>query len=142
MPKGTFKNYNVIVNRKNFYDQAIDSDIKRYEEIRKLTTGQGEDYTTRCLLDYKYIKHHYKLIAVDLSRQKELDVDPKAIQQIELVEQLKNVDGINVDGVESMFDLTILEKIKAKILKLSQRNSISIIKDDKSSKRERERELS
>ena len=49
--KGIIKNYNVIMNGKNFYDQAIDYDIKRYEEIRKLTTGQGEDYTSGCLLD-------------------------------------------------------------------------------------------
>ena len=67
---------------KKIYDQAIDSDIKRYEEIRKLTTAQGEDYTTGYLLDYDYIKIHYRLIAVDLSREKELDADPKAIQQI------------------------------------------------------------
>ena len=49
--KDIIKNYNVIMNGKNFYDQAIDYDIKRYEEIRKLTTGQGEDYTSGCLLD-------------------------------------------------------------------------------------------
>ena len=49
--KGIIKNYNVIMNGKNFYDQAIDYDIKRYEEIRKITTGQGEDYTSGCLLD-------------------------------------------------------------------------------------------
>ena len=53
---------------KNFYDKAIDSDIKRCKEIRKLTTGQGEDYTTACLLDCNYIKNHYTLIAIDLSR--------------------------------------------------------------------------
>ena len=53
---------------KNLYDQAIDSDIKRYEEIRKLTTDQGEGYTIECLLDYDYIKNYYILIAVDLSR--------------------------------------------------------------------------
>ena len=47
------------------YDQPIDSDIKRYGEIRKLTTGQAEDYATGCLLDYDYIKNHYRLIAVD-----------------------------------------------------------------------------
>ena len=41
LPKGIIKNYNVIINGKNLYDQAIDSDIKRYKEIRKLTTGQG-----------------------------------------------------------------------------------------------------
>ena len=70
LPKGIIKNYNVIINRKNFYDQAIDSDIKREKEIRKLTTGQGEDYTTGCLLNYEYIKNHYRLITVDLSGQK------------------------------------------------------------------------
>ena len=42
--KGVIKYYNVIIIGKNFYDQPIDSDIKRYEEIRKLITGQGEDY--------------------------------------------------------------------------------------------------
>ena len=67
--------------------KAIDSDIKRYEEIRKITTVQDEDYTTECLLDYEFIKNYYRLIAVDLSRQKELDADPKAIQQIEFVGQ-------------------------------------------------------
>ena len=51
------KNCNVIINGKNFYDQPTDSDIKWFEEIRKLTTGQGENYTTRCLLDYEYIKN-------------------------------------------------------------------------------------
>ena len=50
----------MIINRKNFYDQAIDSDIKRCEEIRESTTGQEEDYTTGCLLDYDYIKNHYR----------------------------------------------------------------------------------
>ena len=53
---------------KNFYDEPIDWDIKQYEESRKLTTGQDEDYTTGCLLDYNYIKSHYRLIAVYLRR--------------------------------------------------------------------------
>ena len=55
------------------------------------------------MLDYEYSKNHYRLIAVDLGRQKELHVDPKAIQQIEFAEQLKNEDGINVDETQSMF---------------------------------------
>ena len=55
-PKEIIDNYNGIINGKNVYDQAIDSDIKQYEEIKKLTTGQGEDYTTGCLLDYEYVK--------------------------------------------------------------------------------------
>ena len=91
--------------------------IKWYEKIRNLTTGQGEVYTTGCLLDYEYIKKHYRLIADDLSRQKELNTDPKEIQQIEFVGQLKKLDD---DGIESMFFLTILEKIKETILKFSQ----------------------
>ena len=62
---GRIKNYNVIVNGKNFYDQPIDSDIKRYKEIRQLTTVKVEDYTTWCLLDYEYTKDHYRSIAVD-----------------------------------------------------------------------------
>ena len=120
LPKGIIDNYNVIINVKNFYEQAIDSDIKQYKEIRKLTTLQGEDYTTGCLLDYEYIKNHSRLTAVDLSRQKELDADWKAIQQIEFVGQLKKLNGD--DNVESMFILNILEKIKETRLKFSQGN--------------------
>ena len=44
IPKGIIKNYNVIINGKNFYDQTIDSDIKQWEQIGKLTTGQGDGY--------------------------------------------------------------------------------------------------
>ena len=56
--------------------------IKQYEEVRKISTGQGDDYTTGCLLDYVYFKDDFRLIAADLSKQKALDADPKAIQQI------------------------------------------------------------
>ena len=126
LPKCIIKDYNVIINGKNFYDQAFDSDIKRYNEIRKLTTEQGEDYTTECLLDYDYIKNHYRLIPVDLSRQKELNADPKAIHQIEFVGQLKNVGNTNADGAESMFILTILEKMKEMRLKFSQ-GSVTVL---------------
>ena len=67
--KGLIKNYNAIVNGKSFYEQAIEADTQRCEEIRKVTTGQCEDYATGCLLDYDYIKYHYRLIAIDLSKQ-------------------------------------------------------------------------
>ena len=86
------------MNGKNFYyDQPTDYDINRHEEITKLTTGQGEGYTTRCLLDYDYIKNHYRLIALDLNRQKELDADPKANQKMEFVRQLKKLNADNND---------------------------------------------
>ena len=63
-------------------DQPINSMIKACENIRKVATGQGDDYTTGCLLDYSYFKENYKMIAIDLSKQQALDADPRAIQQI------------------------------------------------------------
>ena len=109
---------------KNFYGQPIDSDIKRYEDIRKLT-GQGEDYIIGCLLDYEYIKNHYRLIAVNLTRQKGLDSDPKAIQQVKFNGQLKNVADTIVAG-ESLFVLIILEKNTETRLAFSQ-GSITVL---------------
>ena len=77
------KKYNVIIDGRNFYDNPIESDIEKYRELKKVTIGKGEDYTTGSLLDYDYFKKNYKLVAVDLSKQKELDADPRAIQQID-----------------------------------------------------------
>ena len=96
----------------------------RYKEITKLKTEQGEDYTAGCFLDYDYTKNHYRLIAAELSRQKELDADPKAIQQIEFVGQLKKPNAD--DYVESMFNLTILEKNKENELKFYQ-GSVTVL---------------
>ena len=61
------------------FNDQINDQIKKYDEIRKIAVGKGDDYTTSCLLDYQYFKDHYQLIAVDLSKQKELDADPRAI---------------------------------------------------------------
>ena len=82
-------NYNVLIDSRNFYDQPINDQIKKYHEIRKIATGQVDDYTTGCLLDYQYFKDHYQLIAVDISKQKELDADSRAIQEIEFYGMLK-----------------------------------------------------
>ena len=71
------------------------------------------------------VSSNYKLVAIDFSRQQELDADPKAIQQIEL-RHFKNADGINADGAEYMFVLAILEKIKEKKLKFSQ-GSVTVL---------------
>ena len=73
-------NYNVLIDGRNFYDQTINDMIKQYDEIRKIATGQGDDYTTGCLLDFQYFKNHYNLIAIDFCKQKELDADSRAIQ--------------------------------------------------------------
>ena len=71
-----------MIEGKNFFDQPVKNDKVTYENIRKVSTGQGDDYATGCLLDYIYIKKLYKMIAIDLSKQQALDADPKAIQQI------------------------------------------------------------
>ena len=124
------KNYNVIINGKNFFHQLIDSDLKQDEEIRNLTTGQGEDYTTRCLLDYDYIKNLYRLIPVGLIRQIELDADLKTIQQIEFIGQVKKLDknanATDADNDQSLFVLTILEKIQETRLKFPQ-GSVTVL---------------
>ena len=77
-----------MIDGKNVFDQPINSDLKRYENIRRIATGQGDDYTTGCLLDYSYFKENYKMIAIDLSKQQALDADPRAIQQINFTENL------------------------------------------------------
>ena len=91
LTKVSIKNYNIIINGKTFYDQWINFDIKRYEQIRRLTTGQGKQYTGGCYLYHEYIKNHYRLLAVDLSRRKDVDPNPKAIKQTDIVGQLKNI---------------------------------------------------
>ena len=83
LPRISLNKYNVIIDGGNFYDKPIKSDIEKYRELKKVMIGKGEDYTTGSLLDYNYFDKHYKLVAVDLSKQKELDADPTAIQQIE-----------------------------------------------------------
>ena len=90
LPRVDIINYNVLIDGRNFCDQPINDQIKKYDEIRKIATGKGDDYTTGCLLDYHYFKDHYQLIAVDLSKQKELDADQRAIQQIEFYGMLNS----------------------------------------------------
>ena len=71
-----------MIDGKNFFDQPINSMTKTYENIRKMSTGQGDDYTTGCLSDYRYFEKYYKMIAIDLSKQQVGDADSNAIQQI------------------------------------------------------------
>ena len=83
LPRIDLKKYNVIIDGRNFYDNPIERDIEKYRELKKVMIGKGEDYTTGSLLDYNFFKEHHKLVAVDLSKQKKLDADPTATQQIE-----------------------------------------------------------
>ena len=68
-----------MIDGKNFFDQPVKNDKVTYENIRKITIGQGERYTTCCLLEYIYFKNYYEMIAVDSSKQQAPDADPEAI---------------------------------------------------------------
>ena len=88
IPNVEKKDYNVIIDGKNVFDQPVKNDKATYENIRKIAIGYGDDYTTGCLLDYTYFKKYYKMIAIDLSEQQALDADPRAIQQINFTANL------------------------------------------------------
>ena len=112
LPTVEIKDYNIVINGENFFDQPIKNNKIAYDNIRKIATGQGDDYTTGCLLDYPYFANTYKMIAVDLSKQQALDADPRAIQQI-------NFTG-NLDRAGNTRVYFILEEAKETILDFSQ----------------------
>ena len=89
---------------KNFFDQPVKNDKITYENIKKIATGHGDNYTTGCLLDYTYFEDYYKIIAIDLSKQQALDADSKAIQNINFIE--------NVDRAGNTRIYFILEEAK------------------------------
>ena len=108
------ENWNIEIDGRNFYDQPINDSIKQYDEIRKISTGQGDDYTTGCLLDFAYFEKNYRLISVDLSKQKALDADSRAIQQI----VFQGVVGGENNTKIRLY--TILEKSKETILEFAK----------------------
>ena len=110
-PKVEIKDYNVMIDGRNIFDQPINSMNKTYENIRKIATGKGDDYTTGCLLDYPYFKENCKMIAIDLSRQNELDADPRAIQQINFTTNLDRAGNTTIfffieEAKETVFEFS------------------------------------
>ena len=101
-----------MIDGKNVFDQRINHDFKTLENTRGIATGQGDDYTTGCLLDYPYFKNHYKMIAIDLSKQQALDADPRAIQQINFT--------ANLDRAGNTRFYFILEEAKETVFEFSQ----------------------
>ena len=101
-----------MTDGKNFFDQPVKNDKVTYENIRNIATGQGDDYTTGCLLDYVYFKNYYKMIAVNLSKQEVLDTDPKVIQQINFTANLERAGNTRF--------YFILEEAKETVFEFSQ----------------------
>ena len=106
VPRVDITGYNMLIYGRNFYNQPINDSIRKYDEIREIATGKGDNYATGCLLDYDYFKKNYQLIVVDLPKQRELDADLRTIQQIEFIGMLKTRSNV----------FTILEKSKDTIL--------------------------
>ena len=98
------KDYNVMIDEQNFFDQPVKDDLITYDNIRKISIGQGDDYTTGFLIGYPYFKNYYKMMAIVLSKQQALDADPKAMQQINFTANL------GWDGNTTMF--FIIEEVK------------------------------
>ena len=112
LPNVEIKSYNIVINGENLFDQPIQNKKITYDNIRKIATGYGDGYTTGCLLDYPYFIETHKMIAVDLSKQKALHFDPKAIQQINFTANLDRAGNTRV--------YFILEKAKETALDFSQ----------------------
>ena len=112
LPTVEIKDYNIVINGENFFDQSIKNNTVTYDNIRKIATGQGDDYTTGCLLDYPYFANTYKMITADLSMQQALDADPRTIQQINFT--------ANEDRAGNTRVYFILEEAKETILDFSQ----------------------
>ena len=101
-----------MINGENVFDQPIKNNKVTYDNIRKIATGQGDDNTTGCFLDYPYFATTYKMVAVDLSKQQALDTDPRAIRQINFTANLNRAGNTRV--------YFILEEAKEIILVFSQ----------------------
>ena len=110
LPRVELTKFIALIDGLGFYDNPVSDKTTKYEELLKLTTVKDEDHPTGCLLDYKYYKDHYLIIACDLPKQKELDADPRIIQQLECILMLKR----------NAQDLTILEKFKETVLEFSK----------------------
>ena len=108
--KNKIKDYNVMIDGRNFFDQPM---AKTCENIRKIATGQGNDYTTGCLLDYSYFKKNCKMVTIGLSKQQALDADPRAIQQINFT--------VNLDRTGNTTMFFIIEEAKETIFEFLQR---------------------
>ena len=115
LPRFKIEIYNIEIDGRNFYAQSINGSIKQYDKIRKKSTGQDDDYTTGCLLDFAYFEKNYRLIAANLNKQKALDADPKAIQQIIFTGKIKATEAYT-----RIIIYYILEKSKETKLEFSK----------------------
>ena len=98
-----------MTDEQNLFNQPVRNNLITYDNIWKIATGQGDDYITGCLREYNYFKNHYKMIAIDLSKQQAFVADPKAIQPINFtgnLEQQATIFFIIEEAKETVLDFS------------------------------------
>ena len=113
VPKAEIKDFNVLIDGKPFFETPVKNKEEVYEAI--IETSKNNDYTTGKLLDYKYFSKHYRLIAIDLRKQTELE-NPDLRQQISFIGRLK----------EDAAMFFIIEKKEETVFGFSQ-NSVTVV---------------
>ena len=108
LPRVMIKDYNVIIDKLAFFDLSVKTEEEAYEKI--IGISRNNEYTTGNLLDYDYFKKYYKLIAIDLSKQQELEENEDLIQQINFIGRLEQASNVFI----------IIEKKENTILEFSQ----------------------
>ena len=108
LPNVMIKDYNVIIDKLAFFDLPIKTEEEAYEKI--IDISRNNEYTASNLLDYDYFKKHYKLIAIDLSKQQVLQENEDLVQQINFIGRLENAANVFI----------IIEKKENTILEFSQ----------------------
>ena len=108
LPRVMVKDYNIIIDQLAFFDLPIKTEEEAYEKI--IDISRNNEYTTGNLLDYDYFKKHYKLLAIDLSKQQVLQENEDLIQQINFIGKLEEEANVFI----------IIEKKENTILEFSQ----------------------
>ena len=106
VPDVQIKDFNVLINEKIFLDMSIKNGEETYEQIIEME--RNNDYKAGNLLDYEYFSKHYKLIAIDLSKQTELE-NPDLKQQINFIGRLKRDEGATMFFIIENSEETTLE---------------------------------
>ena len=101
-----------MINGRNFLDQTVKYVLRTYDNIRKIATDQGNDYTTGCLIDCPYFKEYYKPIAIDARKQQKLYGKPKAIQQINFIGNLNRPEGATIFFITEKWKEIVLDFLK------------------------------
>ena len=115
LPNVEIKDYNIMINGETFFDQPIKNNKVTYENIIKIAAGQGDDYTTGCLLDYSYFMDTYKMITIGLSKKQALDADPKEIQQINFTANLDRAGNTRIYFILKVAKEAILDFLQGTV---------------------------